>query len=222
MPRDIIYPQDRILHIEDHDIEVVNEFAYLGSLINSQNDTTAEIKRRVLLANRCYFGLAPQLRSHNISRSTKCKLYKTLIRPVLTYGSETWTLTKSDETILACFERKVLRRIYGAVEENGLWRKRYNFELYRLFQGPDIIKTIKLGRLRWVGHIMRMEADDPTRKALLDKPVGQRRRGRPRMRFLDNIDADLNGIGVRAWRRRALDRDDWKQILEEAKAHEGL
>lgn len=49
------------------------------------------------------------------------------------------------------------------------------------------------------------------------KLVGQRRRGRPRIRLLDNTDADLRSVGIRAWRRRALDRDAWKEILEEAK-----
>lgn len=214
--------RQRPLSIENEEIESVREFVYLGSLVNSQNDTTSEVKRRVLMANRCYFGLASQLSSQNISRSTKVKLYKTLIRPVLTYGSETWALTKRDENILGCFERKILRKIYGAVNENGGWRRRYNFELYRLFKDPDIVKTVKLGRLRWVGHVMRMEESEPARKTLLGKPVGQRRRGRPRIRFMDNVDSDLKNIGIRAWRRRALNRDSWKEVLEEAKAHNGL
>ncbi|CAG9834596.1 unnamed protein product, partial [Diabrotica balteata] len=115
--------------------------------------------------------------------------------------------------MLGCFERKILRRIYGAVNENGVWRRRYNFELYRIYQEPDIVKHIKIGRLRWVGHVMRMEQTDPARKTLLDRPIGQRRRGRPRTRFLDNIDQDMRNMEIRAWRRKAMDRDDWKKFL---------
>ncbi|CAG9827498.1 unnamed protein product [Diabrotica balteata] len=55
--------------------------------------------------------------------------------------------------MLGCFERKILRRISGAVNENGVWRRRYNFELYKIYQEPDIVKHIKIGRLRWVGHV---------------------------------------------------------------------
>jgi hypothetical protein len=64
--------------------------------------------------------------------------------------------------------------------------------------------------------------DDPVRKSLLEKPVGQRRRGRPRTRFLDNMEEELGIIGIRAWRRTAMDRDAWKNILKEAEAHLGL
>jgi hypothetical protein len=48
------------------------------------------------MANKCYYGLKNQLQSHYLSRDTKCKLYKTLIRPVITYGSDSWTLNKGN------------------------------------------------------------------------------------------------------------------------------
>jgi len=53
-------------------------------------------------------------------------MYKVLIRPVLTYVSETWTLSKTNEQWLSLFERKVLRCIFGAKQENGTWRKDIN------------------------------------------------------------------------------------------------
>jgi hypothetical protein len=129
------------------------------------------------MANRCYFGLAPLLKSNNISREIKVKIYKMLTKPVLTFGSETWTLSRSDEAMLGCFERKILRSIFGAMKESGMWRRRYDFELHRLYKEPDIVKTIKIGRLKWIEHVIRMDVNDPVRKTLLEKPVGQRRRG---------------------------------------------
>jgi hypothetical protein len=84
-------------------------------------------------------------------------LYKTLICTVLTYGSETWMLSKKSENALSIFERKILRRIYGPLQDNGQWRFRYNKELYELYGEPDFVTCIKLKRLQWAGHVRRME-----------------------------------------------------------------
>jgi len=56
--------------------------------------------------------LKRQFRSQFLSIKNKIKLYKTLIRPVLAYGSEIWVLSKSDESIVGVFERKTLRAIF--------------------------------------------------------------------------------------------------------------
>jgi hypothetical protein len=59
------------------------------------------------------------LKSKIIKRCVIMHIYKTLIRPVVTHGSETWTLTKSDKYLLRIFERKILQRIYGLVQDGG-------------------------------------------------------------------------------------------------------
>jgi hypothetical protein len=89
-----------------------------------------------------------------ISRRTKMTLYNVLVRPVATYASETWTLTKADERALGLFERKILGSIFGAVQDKGQWRRRYNFELYKLYDEPDLVKYIKINTLKWAGHVM--------------------------------------------------------------------
>jgi hypothetical protein len=68
-----------------------------------------------------------------------------LIRPTVTYGAEMWTLTLTEENALRKFERKVLWKIYGPVMDKGVWRIRYNFELYRFMGGKDsqIYKSTK-------------------------------------------------------------------------------
>ena len=70
-----------------------------------------------------------------IYRNIKTLLYKTLIKPVLTYGAETWVPSKQDEHRLSAFERKILQRIYGPVTDGGRWRIRTNQEL-------DVILTV--------------------------------------------------------------------------------
>ncbi|PSN51468.1 hypothetical protein C0J52_00735 [Blattella germanica] len=67
-----------------------------------------------------------------------------------------------------------------------------------------------------------MEEDNPARKLTLLKPEGSRRVGRPKLRWMDGIEKDLRTIGTRAWRRRALDRDDWRKVLAAARTQTGL
>jgi hypothetical protein len=74
--------------IGDKQFEVVKEFVYLRSLMTPTNDVSMEIQRRIQTANRCFFGLRKHLQSSHLSRQTKFTIHKTLIHPVLLYGSE--------------------------------------------------------------------------------------------------------------------------------------
>ena len=134
------------------------------------------------MANRGFYGLKRQFRSQFLSIKNKIKLYRTLIRPVLAYGSETWVLTKSDEAILGAYERKLLRAVFGPANDNGEWRIQYNNELYTLYKESDIVTYIKIKRLKWAGHVIRMEEHSPTRRVLVAVVEGRRQRGRPKLR----------------------------------------
>ncbi len=206
------------LQIENQQFEIVNEFVYLGALIRVDGDNSMEIKRRNMLANRCFFGLRKQLRSNQLTKKTKCAIYKTIIRPVLTYGSESWPLCRSDENLLLVFERKVLRTIFGAKNDNGTYRKRYNLELDADYGEPNIIAIIKTNRLRWAGHLARMEEDRPSKVLFRNNPGGGRGVGRPRTRWIDGVQNDLSTLGVRNWSQAAQDRDYWISVLNQAKS----
>jgi hypothetical protein len=71
-------------------------------------------------------------------------VYKTLVRLVITYASESWVLPKADERSLDLFERRVLRCISGAVQDT--WRNRFSQELYKLFNEPSITEYIVVYR----------------------------------------------------------------------------
>lgn len=210
------------LMIGDHNFEVVNSFKYLGSTVNQRNLTSSEIQARILSANRCYFGLRRHLTNSLISRPTKSIIYRTLIKPVLTYACETWSLTKAEEQTLGVFERKILRTIYGGVNDNGVWRRRYNNELYQLYGHPDVVTDIKFHRLRYAGHIARAPETFPPKMVLSSEPTGGRRPGRPRKRWKDCVNDDARRFDLAGWEHRAQDRDEWRQSLKEAKARTGL
>jgi hypothetical protein len=92
---------------------------YLGTIVTSDY-ISAEINSRILMANKCYYGLKNQLQSHYQSRDTKCKLYKTLIRPVITYGSESWTLNKGNTDKLEYLKERFCGRYMEQLMKEGL------------------------------------------------------------------------------------------------------
>ena len=206
-----------------HNFEVVKDFIYLGSSVNSSNNTSEEIIRRIVLGSRCLYGLNKLLRSKHLSRSTKIQMYNTLILPIVMYGSESWELTKADIDRLLIFERRVLRIIYGPVKIDQEWRSRYNDELYSLYTNETIVQKIKAQRLGWLGHVYRMDNDAPARKCLFSDPVGNRGRGKPKKRWLDAVEDDLTKLRSKTtWRRKATDRDEWKNLLMQAKTRKVL
>jgi hypothetical protein len=110
----------------------------------------------------------------------------------------------------------VLRRIYGPKrdEVTGKWRKLNNEELHDLYSSPSVIRIIKSRRMRWAGHVARMEKRN-TYRLLVGKPEGKRTLGRPRLSWMDNIRMDLGevGCGDVDWIGLAKDRNRWRAVV---------
>jgi uncharacterized phage-like protein YoqJ len=87
------------------------------------------------------------------------EMYKTLIRPVVTYSSETRVLQREDENNLKRFERKIIRKIYGPTKQEEQWRIRNNEEIDEILKKADIVRFIKARRIVWLGHVERMDAN---------------------------------------------------------------
>jgi hypothetical protein len=208
--------------IGNQQYERVKEFRYLRTTLTEDNNISTEIKQRIIVASKTSCGLKKQLYSPYLKRETKCTLYKILIRPILMYRSESWLLPKKVENLLRISERRILRRIYGLINEGGIWRIRYNNELYKLYNEPHIDRVIKIGRLRWLGHLFIMQDLDPCRKLTLYKPEGTRRVGKPRAKWPESVETDLKKMGVKHWKRKTQDRAQWRKIWKEAKVHKGL
>jgi hypothetical protein len=125
---------------------------------------------------------------------------------------------KTEEEKLNIFERKILRKIYGPSCVNGVWKIKHNDELYNLYKEPSMVKMIKIART----YIVRMEDNAPCKKITFSQPEGSRKKGRPKLRWLDSVLKDLKILKVTGWWRTAQDRDLWRKIIKEAKAHKEL
>jgi hypothetical protein len=119
------------------------------------------------------------------------------------------------------FERKIIRRINGPVMENNVWRIRYNEELNTLLKGEDVVRFIKSQIIRWLGHVERMEANAMPKRMLKGRLYSKRRKGRRRMRWLDDVESDFKNMELKGW-KEMRDREQWRLVIMEAKAHPGL
>ena len=90
--------------------------------------------------------------------------------------------------------------------------------LLQIFKN-DIAKWIKWQRISWLGHLERMAEDRMPKKIFTGELEGTRRRGRPRKGWREE---DLQVLGVRRWRELVIDREKWRGIVRQAKAHRGL
>ena len=102
-------------------------------------------------------------------------------------------MLQPSEKILNAFERKVVKKIYGRVLVNGQWQNRHNNEICNLDKDMEVTRNIRLRRLKWVGHVMRLKVERVPKEALEGYIEGRRPIGRPRGRWLNAVDRDARG-----------------------------
>jgi len=187
---------------DNNTFERVEEFKYFGTILTHQNFIPEEIKSRLRSGNSCYRLVQNLLSFRLLSKNLKIKIYRNAILPVVLYGCETWSLTLREERKLRVFENMVLRRLH-------------NEELNDLYSSPNIVRVIKSRRMRWSGHVVRMGEERGVYRVLVGIPEGKKQLGRPRRRWVDNIQMDLQemGCGHMDWTGLAEDRDRWRTLV---------
>jgi hypothetical protein len=122
-----------------------------------------------------------------------------------------------EERRLRVYENRVLRRVFGPKrdEVTGKWRKLHNEKLNDMHSLPNIVRVVKLRRMRWAGHVARMGEDRGMHRVLVGKPEGKRPLERPRRRREDNMKMDLQEVGGNRedWMELAHDRDRWRALV---------
>jgi hypothetical protein len=106
------------LKIKNYKIERVENFKYLGVILNEDNNNPTDLQERIKMLTKHILLYKSFFKNKNISKKLKLRLKNTIIDKTLTHASETWTLRKRDRKQLNIFERKVYRRILGPVYGN--------------------------------------------------------------------------------------------------------
>ena len=194
------------VHVGTQEVEKVNDYVYLGQLVTMKNDKSDEIKRRIA-AGWGAFGQYREILKSKIPLSLKRKVYNQCIQAAMTYGCQTWAVTKRMQDRLKTTQRSMERAMLGITRRDH----RTNEWVRQQTGVQDIIVRIKQLKWQWAGHVARLNDNRWTRTVTEWLPIHLRRKkARPKMRWEDDI---KKYIGV-TWMRVARDRKDWKHHEE--------
>ena len=133
------------------------------------------------------------VRQEDMPVKLKGKVYKTVIRPAMVYGAETWATTKRQEQWIEVTEMRMLRWICGVTRKD----KSRNEHIRGTTRVAQASKKITERRFNWYGHVMRRDGEHILRKVLRADIPGKRKRGRPKTRWKDACQRDLKRSGLR-------------------------
>ena len=173
-------------------VEIVADYIFLGSKITADGDCNHEIKRHLFLGRRVMTKLDSTLKSRDITLSTKIRLVKAMVFPLVMYGCESWTIKKAEHQRIDAFELWCWRRLLRVP-----WTvRRFNqFILKEISPGCSLEGLMLKLKLQYFGYLMQ-RADLFEKTLMLGKIEGRRRRGQQRMRWLDGITDSVDmGLG---------------------------
>jgi len=145
-----------------------------------------------------------------------------MTRPIVTYTCETWILSIRDINNFSIFERQILRKIFGPTGSKEGWSVRSNNKLQNLRKWEDIVKYIKVQRIKWWGHLNRIEDIKLVKKITDWNPIGIRNEGRPKNKWRYKVINDLQKVKLRSWIQLITGGKAWNDLVQKTKTHVGL
>ena len=194
------------IDVDGETIDKLNSFKYLGAIKTSTGSCSEDVKARIGRAKKATMELDTIWKDRGI-RKLKMKLVKALIWPVITYGAEGWTLKKDDERRLEAAEMWCYQRMLRI----SWTEKRTNKSILNELQTRrELLAQIIKRKMAFFRHACRNNKCNLVKTCILGMMSGKRRRGRPRMQYIDNI---------KKWTRASLeenvrqseDRSAWRE-----------
>ena len=194
--------------IDGETVETESDFIFLRSKITADGDCSHEVKRRLLLGRKAIINLDSIFKSRDITLPTKVRLVKAMVFPMIAYGCESWTVKKAEHRRNDAFElwcwRRLLRVPWTA--------RRSNQSILREISPGISLEGMMLNlKLQSFGHLMR-RGDTLEKTQMLGGIGGRRRRGRPRIRWLDGI-TDSMDMNLSELQELVIDREAWRAVI---------
>ncbi|KAI8505331.1 hypothetical protein Bbelb_174400 [Branchiostoma belcheri] len=207
-------PRPPAITLDTEVLEVTDHFTYLGSTVTQNLSLDKELDRRIARAAGVMTKLAKRVWDNNLlTLNTKLQVYRACVLSTLLYGSETWTTYARQENRLESFHLRCLRRILGIS-----WRDRVpNTTVLERSGSLSLHLLLCQRRLRWLGHVYRMEDGRIPKDILYGELVtGRRPVGRPALRFRDVCKRDMKctDIDPASWEQLAADRSEWRHAVK--------
>ena len=198
------------------ELERVNSYCYLRDNVNGGGGSELAVTRRIGLGRKAFNSVSSMLCGKRHTWNIKGQLYRTCVRSVMTYGSETWVVRSIKKSILRRAEKRMLRVMCGVQLADGVCTKKL---MVRLGLDCTIVEVMRQGSLRWLGHVVRKEDDDCVKQAWRFEVEGSRGRGRPRLTWKGMMENLCRGLGLVLeggydrvkWRERIR---SWKEVSD--------
>ena len=202
------------IKIGDTRLDLVDSFTYLGSTMTSSTSLDAEISSRIAKAAGVMSKLKKRVWNNSLlSERTKVCVYQACVLSTLLYGSESWSTYSRQERRLNVFHLRSLRHMLHI-----RWQDRVsNSEVLQRTGLLSMQSMLIQKRLRWLGHVHRMECQRLPREILYGElRDGARRVGRPLLRYRDTVKRDLKAanIDIANWELIAGDRIAWRHQVQ--------
>ena len=199
------------IKLHNNNLEKVNKFNYLGSMLTVDGGTDEDIKTRIGKAQGTFTTLKTLWNSRVISTKTKLKIFNSNVKSVLLYGAESWRNNKQSTNKVQTFINKCLRKILKIYWPNTISNK----ELWAKTNQEPIVNEITKRKWRWIGHTLRKDNTDITKEALEWTPQGQRKRGRPPNNWRRTVHKEASAIN-KTWaelKNEAKNRVRWRGLV---------
>ncbi|VDP27035.1 unnamed protein product [Schistosoma margrebowiei] len=181
--------------LDSETLENVESFTYLGSIIDEQGGSDAEVKARIGEARIAFLQLKNIWNSKQLSTNIKVRIFNTNVKAVLLYGAETWRTTTTTIKKVQVFINSCLRKILNIHWPDTI----SNILLWERTNQLPAVEEIGKRRWKWIGHTLHKSSNCITRQALTWNPKGRWKRGRPMNTLCREVEADMKRMN-RNWK----------------------
>ena len=194
-------------------LEAVESYKYLGVNVTCDGKLKEEINHRISEARKAAGALQGIWKKRRLSIDAKVGMYDAIVEPSLLYGSEVWVLNAQEGKRVQAVEMNCMRNICGV---RRIERVRNEEIRRRCGKNVSTSEKVEQNVLRWFGHIERMSDERLVKRMYNSDILGARRRGRPRKRWVDEVNESLvrRGLSIQEARECVQDRSEWRNVCK--------